>query len=205
MTATAEAVDQIKARPDFLDIAEKLGRLRLDEAERRERHAEEMVPGDRSEFINGEIVMPSPFKLKHIRLVDRLHTAVRNAAGDTGETVAESALCRFPRNDYYPDICFWPVLVSEQFHEDQTIFPPPLFAVEVLSPATEDRDRGVKFVEYAVGGVREYWIVDPDAKSIEQYLSDERQPYRLLRKLDAGRLVCESIDGLSVDVAAIFE
>ena len=56
----------------------------------------------------------------------------------------------------------------------------------------------------AAGGVREYWIVDPDARTIEQYLSDDCQPYRLLRKLDEGKLKCETVDGFELDVASVF-
>jgi Uma2 family endonuclease len=33
--------------------------------------------------------------------------------------------------------------------------------IEIISPGTEDTDRGEKFVEYEKGGVAEYWIFDP--------------------------------------------
>lgn len=45
----------------------------------------------------------------------------------------------------------------------------PDLAVEVLSPATRETDRGEKFSEYAKAGVREYWLVDPEKRSIEVY------------------------------------
>ena len=206
MTATAEAVETLRVRSDFLDIVEKIERLRADEAERRERHVEEMVPGDRSEFINGEIVMPSPWKLKHIDAIDHVRDGIKDfiKPRNLGRCTGQDSMCRFPRNDYYPDICFWPIEISRTFDRDQAIFPPPALAVEVLSPSTAGRDRGVKFVDYAAGGVREYWIVDPDARTIEQYLSDDRQPYRLLRKLDSGTLKCEVIDGFTLDVTSVF-
>jgi Uma2 family endonuclease len=43
----------------------------------------------------------------------------------------------------------------------------PDLVVEVLSPSTEERDRTAKAKRYAAFGVREMWLVDPDAKSIE--------------------------------------
>ncbi len=206
MTATAQAVEQLRVRSDFLDIVEEIERLRADEAERRERHFEEMAPEDRSEFINGEIVMPSPWKLKHTDTTEVIYDIVKAhvVARKLGRVGNQAFMCRFGRNDYFPDICFWPSEVSSHFEDDQAIFPPPLFAVEVLSPSTASRDRGVKFVDYAAGGVREYWIVDPDARTIEQYRSDDKQPYRLLRKLDSGTLKCEIIDGFTLDVDAVF-
>jgi Uma2 family endonuclease len=44
---------------------------------------------------------------------------------------------------------------------------PPDLVVEILSPSTRDRDQQLKRKLYANYGVREYWLVDPDAGSIE--------------------------------------
>ena len=38
----------------------------------------------------------------------------------------------------------------------------PDLVVEILSPSTAHRDRGIKLDSYARHGVRQYWIVDPD-------------------------------------------
>jgi Uma2 family endonuclease len=45
---------------------------------------------------------------------------------------------------------------------------PPTLVVEILSP-TISIDRAVKFQLYARHGVAFYWIVDPDARSIDAY------------------------------------
>ena len=42
----------------------------------------------------------------------------------------------------------------------------PDLVVEILSPATAERDRTIKLDLYAQHGVKEYWIVDSDARSI---------------------------------------
>ena len=42
----------------------------------------------------------------------------------------------------------------------------PDLVVEILSPGTRRRDKGRKRVIYDREGVREYWIVDPEAESI---------------------------------------
>jgi Uma2 family endonuclease len=44
--------------------------------------------------------------------------------------------------------------------------PPPLLAVEVVSPNQEKRDYRYKRSEYAARGIAEYWIVDPIQKQI---------------------------------------
>lgn len=45
---------------------------------------------------------------------------------------------------------------------------PDLF-IEILSESTITEDRTNKFFEYLQAGVPEYWIVDPDAQTIEVY------------------------------------
>jgi Uma2 family endonuclease len=44
--------------------------------------------------------------------------------------------------------------------------PPPLLAVEVVSPNQEKRDYRYKRSEYAARGITEYWIVDPIQQQI---------------------------------------
>ncbi len=45
----------------------------------------------------------------------------------------------------------------------------PDLVVEVLSPATAYYDLRTKFRAYEKSGVKEYWIVDPERKSVEVY------------------------------------
>jgi Uma2 family endonuclease len=44
--------------------------------------------------------------------------------------------------------------------------PPPLLAVEVVSPKQENRDYRYKRTEYAARGIAEYWIVDPIERKV---------------------------------------
>ncbi len=43
----------------------------------------------------------------------------------------------------------------------------PDLVIEILSPTTAARDRGIKLKAYARFGVKEYWIVDPDERAVE--------------------------------------
>lgn len=76
-----------------------------------------------------------------------------------------------------------------------------------MSKGTAARDRGIKFEDYAAHGVKEYWIVNPRQKTIEQYvLPEEGDTYELLKKVSIGDSI-ESVvmKGFRIPVSAVFD
>ena len=65
-----------------------------------------------------------------------------------------------------PDILFVSNEGMDIITEDNVRGGPDL-VIEILSPSTAERDRTFKRSLYARHGVREYWLVDPEAKSVE--------------------------------------
>ena len=65
-----------------------------------------------------------------------------------------------------PDLLF---IASERLSiiKENFIEGVPDLIVEVLSPSNPTHDRNTKFRAYALAGVREYWIVDPEVRTIE--------------------------------------
>ena len=165
---------------------------------------ESLDEGCRDEWVRGKVVEAEPVRRNASKVTAALADGIKAAMPPGGEVHTNAMLVRLAESDYFPDVGYWPPEVVAGLADDQTIMPPPPFVAEVLSPSTARRDRGVKFVDYAAGGVREYWIVDCDARTIEQYVSEKMEPYRLLRMADAGVLRSEAIDGFEIDVASIF-
>ncbi len=62
---------------------------------------------------------------------------------------------------------------------------PADLVVEVVSRESRMRDRGEKLAEYEMGGVREYWIIDPDKRQADVYVLGEDGRYER-RKLEQG-------------------
>ena len=124
-----------------------------------------------------------------------------------GEVYGGRCLVRCQRNDYEPDVCFFGATKAAAFTTDQRLFPPPDLAVEVLSSASAERDRKLKWQDYARHGVGEYWIVDPDACMVEQHvLPPGDGEYRLQARLaGGGRLASSVLAGFSAPVAAFFD
>ena len=80
----------------------------------------------------------------------------------------------------------------------------PDLVVEILSPSTERYDRGYKRTMYARYGVREYWLVDPDAETIEILTeSDEGFVTDFIYQRDQ-ILVSPLLPGLSIDLNRVF-
>ncbi len=195
--------------PDLKLVLQKVEDQLQAEALRREAFLDWLTPDMKAEFINGETVMHSPVKRSHLlanqRLFLLLHTWV--AHNQLGELAIEKALISLTRNDYEPDICFWRKEVADKFDGDTMRHPAPDLVVEVLSPSTEARDRGVKFRDYAAHGIREYWLIDPDAETVEVFqLNEEAMEYGPTRLL-AGQDLASSqvLTGFAVPVQALFE
>jgi len=85
------------------------------------------------------------------------------------------------------------------------IFPAPDFIAEILSKSTEKIDRGVKFEDYAFHKVKEYWIIDPDNETVEQYLLDKEGRYSLFVKVIDGRIESKTVAGFNIPVKALFD
>lgn len=80
----------------------------------------------------------------------------------------------------------------------------PDLVVEILSPASEKRDRGAKQKLYARAGVIEYWIVDPTAKTVEVF-SLGKAGYERINLFNHGdTLRSPLIPDLSISLSAVF-
>ena len=130
---------------------------------------------ERYELLYGELVMaPAPREI-HQSILGRLHI-------DMGVFLDEHNLGYIyfspfdvvlsDENVVQPDLLF---VSNERAHiiTPDNIQGAPDLVVEILSPATAERDRSVKFELYAEHGVHEYWIVDPDARTITVFLLNE--------------------------------
>lgn len=132
--------------------------------------------GMRHEIIDGEhYVTPSP-NLPHQELLGRLHVEIAlflRQHSDVGRVFLSPLDVVFTKWDVVePDLLF---VANDQIDILTTINVqgPPALAIEILSPSTRHVDEQVKLRLFDRGGVREYWLVDPDRDSVTVF---RRQP-----------------------------
>lgn len=131
------------------------------------------LPENRSvhdELLDGlYIVTPHPTVI-HERvvaaLVHRLWPALAGRS-DLETFGSRGAVLLSPRTVLLPDLFVVPRATSPGTHWRD--LEKPILVIEVLSPSTAKRDRGIKRHIYQRGRIPEYWILDPDARLIERW------------------------------------
>ncbi len=126
--------------------------------------------GKRREIIDGELyVTPSPLNY-HQKILFNITLAFGNflESNPLGELrFAPLDVILSDHNILEPDLLL--VLNEHKNILQDWVRGAPDLVIEILSPTTEARDRGIKLKAYARYGVGEYWIVDPVAQVVEVY------------------------------------
>ena len=118
----------------------------------------------RAEWVDGKVVLMSPSSLDHqdlLKFLDRLITAFVEAH-QLGWVYFAPVLMRLPTrpSGREPDLLFVANQHADRLRETYLDGPADL-VVEIVSPESDERDRGEKFVEYEGAGIPEYWLIDP--------------------------------------------
>ena len=165
------------------------------------------LPDDaRYEVIDGELFLtpaPTPFhQIVGLRILRFLETHVeREALGIVFVAPCDVVLSRF--DVLQPDLFFISTgrmsVIGEKYISDA-----PDLVIEVLSPEASRRDRVLKAKRYARFGVREMWIADPKAKTIELFVAHERRFRREAIHAGDGVLSSPLLPGLAVPLERVF-
>lgn len=125
----------------------------------------------REELIGGEIVAMSPAATNHNRISRNICRIFGNyLEGKPCEPFADGeSVFLTDLDEFVPDFM---VVCDPDKVKPNGVHGAPDLVVEVLSPSTAHNDRGRKMEVYAKCGVREYWIVDPANKTVEQYFQE---------------------------------
>ena len=165
-----------------------------------------MPDGKRYQLLDGEMILaPSP-NTRHQRILIRLVRAIEdffaeNALGEVWSAPLDVVLSN--HDVAQPDILFVSNS-SSSIVTEANIQGAPDLVVEILSPGTATYDRGYKQALYSQHGVTEYWLVDPDAETVE-VLAEDAQALLLHATYSRGEgLTSPLLAGLAIDLEQVF-
>ncbi len=157
----------------------------------------------RCELLYGELVVtPAPALLHQLVARQLLRFLVDHEEAHGGLAVLAPVDVRlFDHSVVQPDVVY---VSPERLGIARRRFEgAPDLVVEVVSPGSARRDRLWKLKLYAEAGVREYWIVDPEAKAIE-FLVGHGARFEV--RLPEGSVYrSPAITGLTFDLASFWD
>ncbi|MFN0035044.1 MAG: Uma2 family endonuclease [Saprospiraceae bacterium] len=160
------------------------------------------------ELLNGEIVRRSSPNTPHQRTSLKLTRQLDryNEEKNLGELFYAPYDVYLDENNagIQPDILFVSHERNFVIRENNGIVGAPDLIIEILSKGTAGKDRGDKKDIYEQFAVREYWIVDPQARSIEVYRMENNR-YRLLSfASEEGIVTSLVLSDLELDLSKVF-
>lgn len=140
-----------------------------------------------AEWVNGELILMSPVHLDHCRVRSWLSEILRAFVRKhrLGEVFGPQSAIRLtrPPQRREPDILFV-AADRESILQPTFIDGPPDFIAEIVSPESTARDWREKYQAYEANGVREYWIIDLQARQFHAYALDGEGRYARIAEQD---------------------
>jgi len=159
-----------------------------------------------AEWVNGEVVMASPASRQHQEISGFLHIilSAHVEIHRLGTVLLPPFQMRLARSGREPDLLF---VAREHLDrlKDTFLDGPADLVVEILSPESAGRDRGVKFYEYEAAGILEYWLIDPSRETAEFYQLDAHGHYRAVSPDAEGQYCSSVLPGLRLPVAWLWQ
>ncbi|MCC5939402.1 MAG: Uma2 family endonuclease [Lunatimonas sp.] len=100
-----------------------------------------------------------------------------------------------------PDLCV--ICDAEKIDERGCLGAPDLI-IEILSPGNNRKDLKLKYDVYEASGVKEYWVIHPDERTLLIYTLDE-QRYRASRLFTPGdKVSSQAVPGFELELDDVF-
>ena len=160
----------------------------------------------RYQLLDGEIILAPLPTVAHQRVLGRLVRSLSEILADRKLGQVWAAPLDVVLSEYdavQPDISFVSNQRADIVAGGYVQGAPDLIA-EILDPGTAEYDRGYKCQLYGRHGVREYWMVDPDAETID-VLSEREDGHVALNSFGStGELLTVIMEGLPLNLDDLF-
>jgi Uma2 family endonuclease len=164
--------------------------------------------GNTYELIEGELIVSSAPSLRHQRVIARLLHLIQNHLDENpiGEVFPTPGVIFDRHNSVIPDLVFVTNEQLEQVGAEAHFKLAPALAVEVVSPGRENarRDRVKKLKVYDRFGVGEYWVADPEARTLEIYRPAGGALALVATVSDDGEITSPLLPGFACKASRVF-
>jgi Uma2 family endonuclease len=170
---------------------------------------------ERLELLDGEVYMLPAASMAHQMMQVALSSQLFYfLLGGSCKVVTDAGLRLFAKEDNSDDVYFEPdvmVICDSAKITKNTCNGAPDFIIEILSPSNRSWDRFYKFNQYLKAGVGEYWIIDPEEKTVEVHRLMRDSGGRPFYKKDAYRwdearsVPVTVLPGCEIDLSLIFD
>lgn len=109
-----------------------------------------------------------------------------------------------PHDIVSPDLVGWRRERVPDFPDEQPVSIRPDWLCEVLSPRTANRDRTAKSDLYFHSEVPYYWLIDPEARTLEAFERDAEGWLRVGAWGDEDEARIPPFDAVAIEVGALF-
>ncbi|MBI2802170.1 MAG: Uma2 family endonuclease [Gammaproteobacteria bacterium] len=163
----------------------------------------------RYELLHGDLYMVPAPTTRHQRVLSRLNSLMlehvrSRQLGDAFFAPVDVILGQGDAREVVQPDLFFIAAARRDTVKLHGIEGPPDLVVEILSPGTETRDRGYKLKMYARHGVREYWIVDPDARTVDVYSAGPAEYLDPTRYNENDVMTCTLLGELAITLKDVF-
>ena len=130
---------------------------------------------DRVELLDGEIVTMAPISSLHASCVGMLTHLLVSRFGERAIVRVQNPVRLDRHTELQPDLML--LKRRDDFYSQGHPGPEDVLLLIEVSDTTVETDRGVKLPLYAHSGIREVWIVDLTAQTVETYSEPEGDSY----------------------------
>ena len=148
------------------------------------------APGTAHQKISGELFVQlrNFLRGKPCLVLAAPYDVCLNGAGDDDDTVVQ------------PDLL---VVCDRSKLDGKRCSGAPDMVIEILSRSTSGRDAVLKFNKYLQTGVREYWIVNPENKTVSAHILKNKE-YVASAYSDTDTAPVQVLDGCQINLSDVF-
>jgi Uma2 family endonuclease len=177
--------------------------------------ASEALADEKHEYLNGfvyrlhadPVTNMAGASDEHVKVTGNIHYALKtHLRGSPCSLYMSDMRLKINSKDtawFYPDVM---VTCDPEDRQRNTMKQSPMLIVEVLSPSTQDYDRGGKFAVYRLlDSLREYVLVDPTQYLVEVFRLNEHSRWELFSFTGADCVVEFTSIGLRCELTEFYE